>query len=175
VRDILFDADAFLCIRKLSFLRSLAAGKGSWLMTGYIARHELSTVAAEVAAFCKTERLRIHDVSAKDASLRDLKHKGHDKGEAEAIAWAMQLPREQRPLFISIDKRARDGARANGVPAGDIMDLIVEAVECGEVSIGEAREKASIWDDKRQVQGRPIDYTAFEATFKKRQQARGQG
>jgi predicted nucleic acid-binding protein len=172
VRDVLFDADAFLCIRKLSFLRSLAPGKGSWLMTGYIARHELSTVAVEVDAFCKTERLHIHDVSARDANLRDLKQKGHDKGEAEAIAWAMQLPREHRPLFISVDKRAREGAKENGVPTGDIMELMVEAVESGEVSLEEAREKASIWDDKRQVQGRPSDYTNFDETFKKRRLAR---
>jgi predicted nucleic acid-binding protein len=172
VRDVLFDADAFLCIRKLSFLRSLAAGKGSWLMTGYIARHELSTVAIEVDAFCKAERLHIHDVSARDANLRDLKQKGHDKGEAEAVAWAMKLPKEQRPLFISIDKRARACATENGVPAGDIMELIVEAVECGEVLLEEAREKAAIWDDKRQVQGRPNDYTNFDETFKKRRLAR---
>jgi predicted nucleic acid-binding protein len=173
VRDVLFDADAFLCIRKLSFLRSLAARKGSWLMTGYIARHELSTVAAEVDAFCQTERLRIHEIPAKDARYRELRQQGHDKGEAEAIAWATQLPRDQRPLFISLDKRARDGAEENGIPAGDILDLMVEAVECGEVSIGEVRDKASIWDDKRQAQGRPHDYTTFDDTFERRRQARG--
>ena len=60
MKDVLFDADAFLCIRKLSFLRTLEAGKGKWLMTGYIAKHELSDVVAEIGAFCAAERLQIH-------------------------------------------------------------------------------------------------------------------
>jgi predicted nucleic acid-binding protein len=174
VKDVLFDADAFLCIRKLSFLRTLEAGKGKWLMTGYIAKHELSDVVAEIGALCAAERLQIHQLPARDVGFRRLKEQGHDRGEAEAIAWAAQLPRDQRPLFISVDKRARDGAKENGVPVGDILDLMIEAVDCGDVSYEDAREKASIWDDKHQVQGRPRDYTTFAETFEKRRQSRRQ-
>jgi predicted nucleic acid-binding protein len=175
VRAVLFDADAFLCIRKLSFLRSVGEGQQPWLMTGYVARHELSTVAAAIDALCLSGRLLIHELPARDPRFRALKQKGHDKGEAEAIAWAMHLPREDRPLFVSIDKRAREGARENGVPSGDIMDWIVEVVGCGAIAIEAAREKASIWDDKRQVQGRPHDYTTFDDTFERRRQAKDTG
>lgn len=142
-------------------------------MTEYIASHGLSAVASEIESLCKIGRLSIRSLSARDPGFRDLK-KQHDKGEAEAIAWAMQLPRGQRPIFISLDNKARDGAEKNGIPSGDILDLMIEAVESGEISFEVAREKASIWDDKRQQQGRPSDYTTFDETFKKRQQARAQ-
>jgi predicted nucleic acid-binding protein len=174
VRDVLFDADAFLCIRKLSLLHTLAGASGLWLMTEYIANHELGMLASEIQALCQSQRLHIRRLPGRDPHFRELKQKGHDKGEAEAIAWAMQLPRRERPLFISLDKGARDGARENGVPTGDIMDLMVEAVASGEISFEDAREKASIWDDKKQVLGRPSDYATFEETFTRRRLARQQ-
>jgi len=84
--------------------------------------------------FVRRKRLQIHQLPARDVGFRRLKGQGHDRGEAEAIAWAAQLPRDQRPLFISVDKRARDGAKENGVPVGDILDLMIEAVDCGDVT-----------------------------------------
>lgn len=172
MKDFLFDADAFICIRKLSFLRLLAGGNRPWHMTGYIARHELSTVAEDIDGLGKSGHLQVHDRSARDPRFRELIQRGYDKGEAEAIAWAMDLPRDQRPTFISLDKRALKAAGENGVPAGDVMDLIVESIESGEITVEAAREKVAIWDDKHQVQGKPQDYTTFDETLARRRQTR---
>ena len=47
---ILLDADAFLCARRLSFLDLLTEALAEPLiLTEYIARHELSTIASTVA------------------------------------------------------------------------------------------------------------------------------
>jgi predicted nucleic acid-binding protein len=172
VKDLLFDADAFLFIRKLSILRLLVPLSGRWLMTSYIARHELNDIADEITEFEKAGHLLVQATMAKDPLFRKLKKEGHHVGEAEAIAWAAQLAVEERPIFISADKGARDGARTHGVPAGDLMDLVVEAIESGEVDRRAVREKVAVWDDKHQMLGRPSDYTTFDDTFEKRRQAR---
>ena len=53
------------------------------------------------------------------------------------------------------------------------MDLVVEAVESGDVDRAAVREKVAVWDDKHQMLGRPSDYTTFDDTFERRRQARG--
>jgi predicted nucleic acid-binding protein len=175
VKPILFDADAFLCVRKISLLRLLEAAPSSqqqWLMTEYVARHELNTVAQEILAFEQRGRLKVEAVAVRGSSaaarFKQLRVDGVDKGEAEAIAWAMGLDPAERPLFISNDRDARAVGRANAVPSGDVMDLVVEMIVSDVAPKDLVREAVAVWDDKRQDLCRPGDYQGFEATYARR-------
>jgi len=113
VKPILFDADTFLCVRKLSLLRLLytvPASEGGWIMTEYVARHELSTIFTELVTFIQEGRLHIEAVAVRGTPaakmFKKLRRKVH-KGEAEAISWAASLPVAERPLFMSNDAGAR--------------------------------------------------------------------
>lgn len=147
MKDLLFDADAFLCVCSLQNLVQLLDVDGShWVMTEIIARRELSTIAAELAGFVATGRLRIEAIPARGTpasdSFKAFVREGHDRGESEAIAWATHLARSARPIFISNDRKARDLAKRQHVPSGDVMDLVVEAIETNVLSTSRATMSA---------------------------------
>jgi predicted nucleic acid-binding protein len=157
----------------LRLLRQAAIGATSFVMTDYVARHELSDVEAEVTALIAEKRLRIETVSSRKTDpegkrFREYRAEGLDKGEATSLAWAMGLV-EDRPLFITNDTGARAGFLRHRAPVGDVMDLIVEAVTSGAVELAAVREVASAsWDDRPNHRCRPADYTDFDRTFAQR-------
>jgi predicted nucleic acid-binding protein len=176
LRSILFDADAFHCVRTMSFLRLLRAAPTDstrFVMTEYVARHELRDVQPDVTALEGEKRLRIEPVSSRKSDpqgkrFREYRDEGLDKGESESLAWVMGLDGD-RPLFISNDRKARAGFGRHGAPVGDVMDLIVEAVTSGAVDRAAVREVASAaWDDRPNHQCRPGDYSDFDQTFAQR-------
>ena len=176
---VLFDADAFRCARDLGILDvflSATAQRVRLYMTEYVARHELSPDAKTVDALCARDLLSIEPVAGRSvqAFLRKSRDKksGLHKGEAEAIVWAMSLDRNQRPLFISNDLRARKGAEQHGVPAGDLMDFVVEATAAGVLARHDLNRLVAAWDDKEQQQCRPRDWSGFDSTFARRQRQR---
>jgi predicted nucleic acid-binding protein len=177
LRPILFDADAFNCVRAMSFLRLLRqapADATPFVMTQYVARHELHDVQADVAALETEKRLRIEPVSVRKTDpqgrrFREYKDEKLDKGEAESLAWVMGLDAADRPIFITNDRGARAGFVRHGAPVGDVMDLIVEAITSGAVAEAAARDVvAAAWDDRPNHRCRPQDYTDFDATIAKR-------
>jgi predicted nucleic acid-binding protein len=151
-------------------VRHLSRPPGPVIMTEYVARHELSQLAREVAALEAAGALRIEPLEAKNADFRRLRQSGADKGEAEAIAWA--LAQNPRPCFVSVDKGARRLARENRVVAGDIMDLLTDLIGLGLLSLEEARSHAEPWNDRRQQRGRPADFTTFDEMFTRRRRNR---
>jgi predicted nucleic acid-binding protein len=177
---VLLDADAFRCARDLGVLDSLrrtADQRVRLYMTEYVARHELSSDAKTIEALCACNLLSIEKVSGKDVQklLRESRDKksGLHKGEAESIIWAKGLDRKERPLFISNDRRARRGAEQHGVPAGDLMDFLVEAVQAKVVELDEMKRLVSaVWNDREQQQCRPHDWDGFDSTFARRQARR---
>jgi predicted nucleic acid-binding protein len=168
----LVDSDAFLVIRRWKVLDVDEWPAGvSLVMTGYAARHELNDVQADVNGLEELGHLRVEQVFARTPAyerFRQLRNAGADKGEAEAIAWAMGQEAHDRPCFISVDREARAHAVANGLAAGDVMDLVVRLVGAGAMSIDEARVRLAPWDDRKQFFGRPADYTTFDETYGRR-------
>jgi predicted nucleic acid-binding protein len=157
----------------LRLLRQAASDSTPLVMTEYVARHELRDLQPEVTALEGEKRLRVEPVSNRKSELqgrrfREYRAEGLDKGEAESLAWVMGLDGD-RPLFISNDRAARRGFDRHGAPAGDVMDLIVEAVKSGAVELTAVREVASAaWDERPNHLCRPRDYSDFDQTFAQR-------
>src|SRR5580700_8334932 len=113
--DVLLDADAFLAVRKLSVLEAMITSGSRNVrmrMTQYAARHELSTIDRELRALEAQGRLSVHGVERRsdaDHLYRQLVRDGVDKGEAEAVGWAVHFGSEEI-VFVSVDHRARDVA-----------------------------------------------------------------
>lgn len=166
--SLLIDTDAFLALRSLSVLREMQAAQvltGVIVMCQYAALHELCDISAEIAAFKLSGHLSVKEVERRtpaDRLYRQLKDTGVDKGEAEAIAWAASLPEADRPLFISVDRRARVAAVKQDVRAGDVMDRVVLLVEDGVLLKETARAKLAPWADREQQRGRPSDLLPFD-------------
>ena len=105
--------------------------------------------------------------------MKGLIRQGVDKGEAEAIAWAVEtFERDERPIFVSVDSNARRNATHNQLVAIDLMGALVEWIEEGLIDRARAVELTAIWDDRGKECGRPSDYDTFERTYARRLDAR---
>ncbi|HVZ86649.1 MAG TPA: hypothetical protein VHG72_06760 [Polyangia bacterium] len=161
----------------LRLLRQRDTATVKFVMTEYVARHELHDVASDIATLEEEKRLKVEPVSTRKSDpqgqrFREYRSEGMDKGEAESLAWVKGATGEL-PLFISNDGGARNGFARHRAPVGDVMDLIVEAVTSGAVQLAEVREVASVaWDGRPNNQCRPKDYSAFDATFEQRRTRR---
>lgn len=173
------DADALICLRSLSFgspplslLELLAAScckrSDPIVLTEYIARHELNALDSEITALEHGKAIVVLGVVGNDPTYKELRKKGVDKGEAEAIAWMLSQPKTARPLFASRDTRAIRAARTRGLSATDVMGLIVEAIISNVVSTDQARLALDVWDDPGQQLCRPANYSGFDKTFDQR-------
>ena len=177
MRDVLIDADAFRFLRGLGLLDEVALAlrkdRGGF-MTEYVARHELSALAPDVARLEAAGALTVAAVAVRTPAgqrYRDFKRVA-DKGEAEAIAWALERPPPSRPLFVSRDAGARRFAGEQRVPHTDVLGVLVEVVLGGHVTRERVERAVAVWDDKSQQLGRPADYVGFDATFAAREQER---
>lgn len=177
MRDVLLDADAFRILHGLKLLDPVLSALQAdrrLFMTGYVARHELSLLSQEVERLEATGVLRVEDVRRGTEAGNRYRafQREADKGEAEAIAWALDRAPEERPLFVSRDAGARRFARQQRVPETDVMGLVVEAVLSGRLLRAAAESALVVWDDPNQQLGRPVDYEGFDATFAKRERER---
>lgn len=180
MKRYLIDADAFLHLRKLGLLDLYFAGPGVLpvILAGRVAEYELSSIAQFVTGLRAAGRVEVEHVRAASEAMqrfKALRQQGADRGEAEAIAWAMGLPVAERPLFISVDRKARQFADQNGVPAADLMDLMVDWVERGLVRREDVEQALLPWEDKTRQLGRPADYTTFDETYRRRLEHRRSG
>lgn len=177
MRDLLIDADAFRFLRGLGLLDEVFAAlrpDRCLVITEYVARHELSTLAGEVERLERAGYLVVERVGVRSPAGRRYKEfqREADKGEAEAVAWALEAPAASRAVFVSRDEGARRFAAAQRVPNTDVMGVVVEAVLAGRLSRERAQAALTVWDDKNQQLGRPADYAGFDATFAKREAER---
>jgi predicted nucleic acid-binding protein len=177
----LIDSDAFNVMRSLGLLSELCARlppDQPLLMMGYPANVELNPLQREIAALKASGKLVVHDVVKKSPAgelMKKLIRQGVDKGEAEAISWAVEsFDRHERPIFVSLDVNARKHASNHQLVAVDMMGAIVEWVEEGLLDRAKAVELTVVWDDRVQVQGRPSDYETFDHTYAHRLVARKQ-
>jgi len=175
VRTFLFDADAFRCLHGLKLLDPVLdalCGHGSNVVTEYIARHELNLLSSVVDLYEKAGTLSIERVvkgTAAGVRYRQLQRTA-DKGEAEAIAWALEA--SSSTLFVTRDKGARDLAIAQGVAVTDVMGIVVEACELAGMDRELAKSCLAVWDDPGQQLCRPNPYPGFEQTYAERVQQR---
>lgn len=165
----LIDADAFLCMRQVSLLSLIAVTGETLLMTEFIARHELSSLAGELSHLESASRIEVHSVKGRTpehAHFRRLRGDGADKGEAEAIAWAVA----HRPdvVFITHDRGARKHAMANGLAVDDVLGLAVRLVAAARLESAAAQERFARWDDEHNAFGRPSDFTTLAETWTRR-------
>jgi predicted nucleic acid-binding protein len=146
-------------------------------MCEYAARHELSSIYSELSNLENQNHLRVCRVQekAKKLDIRILIKEGTDKGEAEAVVWSLAQDNDCRPCFVSVDRGARRIARAKGIVAGDVFDLIVDLLDEHVLDVAEVQLKLLVWEDRKQQLGRPADFTNFKETFKKRQYNRWSG
>ncbi|TMQ06889.1 MAG: hypothetical protein E6J90_45030 [Deltaproteobacteria bacterium] len=175
----LIDSDAFLALRSLKLLSDLCVRLPSdepLLMVGHAAYVELNPLQREIGALRSAGSLVVHEVVVKSAAgqhMKELRRSGIDKGEAEAIAWALDDDRGNlRLIFVSVDARARRHAENNRLVAVDIMGAIVEWVEEGLLDRSIAMQRVTVWDDRAQERGRPRDYDTFDRTYAHRLAAR---
>lgn len=167
------DADVVLCLRALDVDRAwiaAAAGDGPVVLCSFIARHELSTIASDVATLEGDGLVEVHAVEIRSPAgrrWRELVRSGVHKGEAEAIAWCAESP-AMDPLFVSIDGGARREATRQRIVAADLMGFAVELVERQRLDRADVERVLSIWDDRSQQLGRPADYTTFADTYGRR-------
>lgn len=173
MKPALFDADAFLAMRALRFLdcvRVQSVGQPLLHMTEFIARHELSTIRELLTSLERSGQLEVHPVAVRTPAwerFRALKQT-MDKGEAEAIAWLLEQPREERLHFVSLDRAARDGAKAHRVVAIDLFEWMLDMVDDGAMPRTEAELLLVGWLDPEKQFGRPRDYIGFLETARKR-------
>lgn len=169
----LIDADAFLCLRKWDFLTLLCHlhGRIALAMTGYVARHELKDVYDEVASLEKGGLLVVHEIKVRTPGygrFKKLLKKGADKGEAESVAWAQELPSgSEKPIFVSQDVRARKLAEHCGLDAVDMFDLMVQLHELGFVQKCDVQSRLASWDDYSHLACQPRGFTKFDDTWHK--------
>lgn len=177
MRAFLLDADAFLALRSLSLLNLLRHSpqiqENPFQMTFFIARHELHQVSSTLQQMEEEGTLQVQESlslrTEAGQKWRELRRqRGTHKGEAEAIAWALKTSSEERPLFVSCDRRARQTAGLHGVLATDVLGLVVETVEERIFSKEEAQAYLKAWDDRQQQLCRPPDFTTFEETYQRR-------
>lgn len=172
MRAVLIDCDAFVCLRGLGLVGPVVealARVRPVAITEYVARHELSDLQAVVSGFEHEGKLCVHPVTKGApafATWRELRSDGHDKGEAELIAWALHAP--ETPLFVTRDGPATRLAIARRVPVTDVLGIVVEACETGGLDVGGARSALAIWDDKGQQRCRPHPYPGFDAGYAER-------
>lgn len=168
------DADIVLCLRSLQVLDAwvrAAAASEPVVLTSYVARHELHTIGQDVGSLEAAGLIEVQAVEVRSEAgkaWRQLVKTGVHKGEAEAIAWCLQIPVERRPTFVSIDVGARRTASQRRVAAEDLMGFVVELVERERLVREEVEQVLSIWEDPSQQRGRPSDYTSFADTYARR-------
>ena len=153
------------------------------VLTEYVARHELNLLQREID---RLERSRVIEIvrllKGTEAAKRFREFqrpatKGErppDKGEAEAIAWALDEPPATRAIFVTRDEGATRFARQMGVPVVDVMGIVVEACLVGGLDRAAAAQALSVWDDRGQQLCRPVDYEGFDQTFAARERERVQ-
>jgi predicted nucleic acid-binding protein len=177
MRPVLFDSDAFRCLHGLRLLDVVCAAlaqRTSIVLTEYVAHHELNLLQRDVERLERAGTLRIERLlKGTEAATRYRVFqrpparggRPPDKGEAEAIAWALDALPPGRALFVTRDDGARRFASEHGVPVTDVMGIVVEAcIACG-FDRGAAAQALSVWDDREQQLCRPSDYVGFEGTF----------
>jgi predicted nucleic acid-binding protein len=146
------------------------------LMVGHAAYIELNPLQEEIELLKSSGSLSVPEVILKSPAgqrLKSLRKEGVDKGEAEAIAWAVETyDRAERPIFVSIDKGARRHATRNQLVAVDMMGAVVEWVEDALIDRATAIKLTVVWDDRAQERGRPGDYDTFDNTYARRLSAR---
>ncbi|MBF0460569.1 MAG: hypothetical protein HQL87_04155 [Magnetococcales bacterium] len=134
--QLLLDADAFLCLRKISLLKCLVGSqKINLVMTSYVARHELNAVKPDIDSLVQAAKLTIAGVKLGTSEFRQYRvfQRTHDKGEAEAIAWAV-THRSPELFFVSQDAGALRLAKNENIPHGNVARLGVELARWGIVS-----------------------------------------
>lgn len=92
-----------------------------------------------------------------------------DKGEAEALAWALSHPAGERPVFCTRDEGARRFAIESGVPTTDTFGVVVLALQCGGLEVDTARALLAPWDSPSQQRGKPAAWRGFSAELAHRQ------
>lgn len=124
---------------------------------------ELSSIrSSQLEPLVRAGRIELHEVTAKTeawARWRTLRREGVDKGEAEAIAWALGEPEARRPMFVSIDGGARGRAERAKLDAVDLGDLAASVVAVGVLTEAAVAGKLAVWDDSTQELGRPKNWT----------------
>lgn len=177
MRPVLFDSDAFRCLHGLRLLDAVCAALAphtTIALTEYVARHELNLLAREVDRLEKAHTIRVQPLlegtpaAQRYRAFQRVPERGErlpDKGEAEAVAWALDESHPTRPLFVTRDEGARRFAHRNEVPVTDVMGIVVEACLAGGLDRDAAAQALAVWDDRGQQLCRPADYAGFEATF----------
>lgn len=177
MRPVLFDSDAFRCLHGLRLLDVVCTAlvrRTSIVLADYVAHHELNLLQRDVERLERAGTLRIERLLKGTEAVKRYREfqrqparggRPPDKGEAEAIAWALDTPPYSRALFVTRDDGARRFANEQGVPVTDVMGIVVEACIACELDRSVAAQALSVWDDRGQQLCRPADYAGFEGTF----------
>lgn len=167
--SVIIDSDAFLCVRRLSLLDTICRAEGQrFVVMEYAARHELSSVSAQIDDLAARGILTLARVLARTEAFtvfRALLRSGVDKGEAEAIAWAMHA--DPSAIFVSNDAAARRHAIANRVQADDVLGLAVSLVRAGAAE-DEVLGKLRIWEDPGQQLCKPRGFVSLDVAWRSR-------
>lgn len=174
VPRFLLDADAFHAARSLGLIDALFPPVRLEL-TGYVARHELSTCARDIDAWVTRGTVRVNTVNLdsdagqayrrlfKDRARRDYRV---DKGECESVAWGLR--ESPMPVFISCDTGARQLAIDEGLPTGDLLLMVCLLVDDSSLTLEKASTLLQPWDEKHSGLCRPKDYQGLPDALARR-------
>lgn len=165
--ELLFDTDATLNLRSLGVLDLIIKTNLTLIWTGYVFENELSNLQTELGPLRQSGRIQVQSLAVRTpahGAFKALQQQGVDKGEAEAIAWSRSSPTQNRRLFVSDDKRARNTADGDP-PAISSAECVALMVVSGHLSEHVAEQLLSVWDDQGQRQGRPRGWKSVEQDF----------
>lgn len=167
--SVILDSDAFLCVRKLSILETICrTGGRRYVLMEYAARHELNSVSSQIDDLVARSGFTLARVVVRTeayTAFRDLQRGGVDKGEAEAIAWAMH--HDPTAIFVSNDVAARRLAHARKLRAEDVLGLAVLLVQDGAAE-DEVLNKLRVWEDPGQQLCKPRGFVSLEIAWRER-------
>lgn len=170
----LLDTDAYNFSRKLSLLGRLLAVSPTQVrlvLTGYIARHELSPLFDEIKEYESSEKLSIHDLERRGEAnelFKSVRKDGIDKGESEAIAWLLLQDPGTRPIFISCDNKAVAVAKKRRLVAGDLLDLALVMIRAGLAPRDDVAAALVPWEEAGFGLGKPRDFESLAIAMKAR-------
>ena len=174
---LVFDADAFLAARSLDLLEDLcalsAAQAVDLVLTGYVARHELSDLAREWGLLAAAMQLRVVPIGTDSPAGQRFRHwlkmrpRPADKGELEIVAWALEEQRDDL-TFVSCDRGALAFAASQGLRATDLLGLVCTLVERRLIELQPAKRRLLPWDETFTGRCRPKGYAGLEEALRRR-------
>jgi hypothetical protein len=171
--DLALDADAFNFLRALGLLEELlqlarlASPKLTLHSTRYVAKHELSSLAVEIAQLETEGVLTIWAVKTGTPEFDLFKklQREYDKGESELSAWVAVV--NPAAIVVSCDLQVPKIAKKHKFKALDLGEVAIVLVKDGLVPESVMEQRLLPWANPHVGMGRPSWWTTLRDALKR--------